>query len=688
MSKKILIVVMAACAGQAIAQDSEDFKLLEEVVVQAPKVIRKADMDVYHPSTNAVDKSQNGLQLLGNLMIPSLFVNESMSSIQSGGESVQLRINGRESTVAQIKALLPETIKRVEWIENPGLRYGGAARVLNFIMVNPSLGGSLMTESQQALNTAWGFYMADLKINAKRSQWSAGGNFKLTNKVKTHRNYIETFTYPDGTSLTRRESSKGGVTDNSMADAWASYSYIKPDTTVFMASLSFSDIIDNKVKYDGLLTLSDNSQAIELTESNGWSGITPGLSVYWLQNFKANQMLIVDFKSSFYLGKAYSDYKEQDKELREPLTDVATLIKDRNQVYAAEVDYVKNWQKSKLTAGVSYTAHRNRSEYMNLGGEVFYQHQDKAYLFAEYFQRFGCWSATAGFGVQFTRFSFQESGRSTASWNLRPQASLTYSPSYKHNFQLNFASWQTAPTLAQTNEVAQQIDGFQWLIGNQNLKTSNSYTLTFRYGLYLQRVNGYLGVSAYSSPHEIAPLIFWQDSKLVTTYENSRGLQNLSFFISPQIEIIPEWLITNGTLQYRMQRMKGTGYHLHNNAWSGNASLRLTHWGFTLGMHYIRNQRTLLGEKISWGESFNAVSLGYNWKQWLFTAGMILPFGKYDIGSESLSKWNRNKQRGTLDMRMPYIEIGYNLQWGRQKHGVQKMVDVDANVDSSKTGGR
>ena len=45
---------------------------LNEVVIKAPKVIRKADMDVYYPSRSAVDNSKNGVQLLNNLMIPSL----------------------------------------------------------------------------------------------------------------------------------------------------------------------------------------------------------------------------------------------------------------------------------------------------------------------------------------------------------------------------------------------------------------------------------------------------------------------------------------------------------------------------------------------------------------------------------------------------------------------------------------
>ena len=166
-------IMMAAVAIQTptmtFAQETADTIAtheLQEIVIEAPKVIRKADMDVYHPSKSAVENSKNGMQLLNNLMIPTLSVSDALGSIQAAGQSVQVRINGRESSIDQVRALLPETIKRVEWIDNPGLRYGGANYVLNFIVANPTVGGSMMVQGRQALNQAWGFYMADTKFNA------------------------------------------------------------------------------------------------------------------------------------------------------------------------------------------------------------------------------------------------------------------------------------------------------------------------------------------------------------------------------------------------------------------------------------------------------------------------------------------------------------------------------------------
>lgn len=683
-----LLCVPVALAAQTETADSVPEQSLQEIVIEAPKVIHKADMDVYHPSKSAVENSKNGMQLLDNLMIPALTVSDALGTVQASGESVQLRINGRESTVDQVRALLPETVRRVEWIDNPGLRYGGASYVLNFIVANPTAGGSLQASGRQALNTAWGFYMADAKFNSGRSQWEAGTNFKLTNKIKTHRDYTETFTYPDGSSLTRNEDSRGGSMDNSMGNVWASYSFIKPDTTVFMAELGWNQGFTDKFLYRGLLSLSDGSPDILLTDSHGDKGSTPSLSLYWQQSLPRKQTLIVSFNGSFYFGRTYSDYIERHGDATSPITDIHTNIRDRNQAYAVEADYIKNWANARFTAGVNYSANRNRSQYMNLDGQIFHQRQDRVYLFAEYFRRMGKWTATVGMGVQYTDFLFRESDRGNHSWSPRPQATLTYSPGRNHNLRLSFTSWQSTPSLSETNVVPQQLDGFQWRVGNQNLKTASSYMLTLRYSFNLPRVNGMFGIRAFTSPDAITPLLRWEGDRLLTTYENSRGLQNLSFFIAPQIEIIPGWLEASGYVQYRMERMRGAGYSLRHNCWSGNASVRLMHWGFVLTGQYMRSERDLWGEKISWGEDLNVIDLSYNWKSWQFGAGVIMPFGKYDQGSKSLSKWNRNEQHQRLDMRMMFVSVSYNLQWGRQRRGAEKLIDVNADADRSKAGGR
>ncbi|MDE6268294.1 MAG: outer membrane beta-barrel family protein [Muribaculaceae bacterium] len=687
MMSAVTILLPVIVAAQE-SNDSIAIHELDEIVVQAPKVIRKADMDVLYPSESAVENSKNGMQLLNNLMIPTLTVNDVMGSISAGGQAVQVRINGREATVEQVRSLLPETIKRVEWIDNPGLRYNGAAYVLNIIVTNPSAGGSLMLSAQPALTDRFGIYSADVKLNTGKSQWSVGTTYKMTDNIKAHRDYHETFAYPDGVSLTRTELPLGGSVNDSRASAWLTYSYIKSDTTVFYASFKGFRNISAKERYEGMLRLGNDESDIYLDNGNGSQGTTPSLSAYFEHHFPHKQTLVVDFGASLYNGHSFSNYRELLPESGKVLTEVSTYITDCNQAYAIEADYIKQWNMKRLTVGATYNANRNRSTYRNLDNNVFHQKQDNTYFFAEYFQRIKNFTLTAGIGTQYSSFHLRESNQGNHSWNLRPKASITYSINSNHRLRLGFSSWQTAPSLAETNIAPQQIDGFQWQIGNPNLKTSNSYMLNLRYSFSFPRVDGTFSVRAFTSPNAVAPHLYWESNRLITTFENSRGLQNIVFNLSPQVAIVPEWLIAAGSIEYRTERMKGSGYSLCNHNWSGNAQLMLTHYGFVLSTQYTKSARTLYGERISWQEDLSIISLSYNWNKWQFGAGMIMPFGKYDQGSRLLNHYNSNVKHMRVNLRIPYISVSYNLQWGRQKRGAQKIIDVDTNADRSTAGGR
>lgn len=71
--------------------------------------------------------------------------------------------------------------------------------------------------------------------------------------------------------------------DNTLGSAHATYSYIKPDTTVFVAEFGAYNKFSDRYSYNGLLKLSDGSDDILLTDSHGDKGLTPSFSLYWQQ---------------------------------------------------------------------------------------------------------------------------------------------------------------------------------------------------------------------------------------------------------------------------------------------------------------------------------------------------------------------------------------------------------------------
>lgn len=693
MKTIIKLIPVFLIAFGAVAQepaDTTEIQQLQEIVIEAPKVIRKADMDVYHPSESAVQNSKDGMQLLRNLMIPTLSVNDVTGSVSSGGQSVQVRINGREATIEQVQQLLPETIKKVEWIDNPGLRYNGATGVLNFIVTNPTIGGSLMTNARTALNAAWGMYRAAVKINNGRSQWGASANFKLTNRMSSYREYNESFILPDGSKIERTEKPDGGYLSDTFGGLHFDYNYIKPDTTVVWVGLHLRKQWPDATFYRSIMSQSTGLSNVLIKDFNTNNGFTPSLSAYWEQHLPHKQLIAVDFNGSFYNGRTRRNYtEEEDAGHGAMLTDVNTSINDRNQAFGIEADYIKNWAQSRFTAGINYKANRNRSTYENLGGEVFHQRQDRLYFFGEYFRRINKVTLTAGIGAQYTSFLFKETGQGNDTWNVRPQFTFTYRPNQIHQFRLSFTSWQSPPSLAETNIVAQQVDAFQWTQGNPDIHTSQSYMLTFRYGYDFKRLSGSFGIRAFSSPDAIAPYTYWSDGKLITSYENSKGLQNLSFWLAPSVEIVPEWLWLEGMVQYRAERMRGTGYKLYNHDWSGQGSLILQHWGWQVIVMYQRAQRDLCGKKVSWGEDMSLIQIAYNWKKWQFGAGVICPFTKYDQGARSYDPYHPYEEHIRMtDYPKYYLSIAYNLQWGRQRHDARKIVNADGEVTKSSAAGR
>jgi len=121
--------------------------LLDEVVVKGEKVIQKIDRQLVMPTETQKKASTNGVSLLQHLQFSGLTVNPMTKSIATNdGEAVQLRINGVQATHEEVVALRPEDVVRVEYHEQPGLRYGGAAAVIDYIVKRKESGGNVSAD--------------------------------------------------------------------------------------------------------------------------------------------------------------------------------------------------------------------------------------------------------------------------------------------------------------------------------------------------------------------------------------------------------------------------------------------------------------------------------------------------------------------------------------------------------------
>lgn len=113
-----------------------DSKMLNEVTVTGNSVIRKADRQVVIPNQLQRKTSSNGLGLLQHLQLSRITVNTVDSKVTTTmGDAVELRINGIKAEIQEVKAILPSDILKVEYHDNPGLRYGNVSAVIDIILM-------------------------------------------------------------------------------------------------------------------------------------------------------------------------------------------------------------------------------------------------------------------------------------------------------------------------------------------------------------------------------------------------------------------------------------------------------------------------------------------------------------------------------------------------------------------------
>ena len=117
MKQVNLILGLAMICLSLSAQKEKEVKL-QEVTVNAARIIQKADGKLIIPSAAQQQASTNGYSLLAKLALPSIRVDEVMHTITALGNqgTVQIRLNGSIVSNSDLLSLDPKTIKNIDFM--------------------------------------------------------------------------------------------------------------------------------------------------------------------------------------------------------------------------------------------------------------------------------------------------------------------------------------------------------------------------------------------------------------------------------------------------------------------------------------------------------------------------------------------------------------------------------------------
>ena len=364
---------------------AEEAFALDNVTVTASAQRSEIDRKIVYPSERQQKASANGVDLLQQLMLPRLQVDPVNNTIQIPGDGeVQLRINGVKVTNQEIRALRPDEIVRVEYHDNPGLRYGNAEIVIDYIVRRPETGGNFGIDIMQSPHVAWGNYQANMKINHKKSEFSANYWGGPRDFYGAYRDNQEDFNLGNGTELHRYE--KGVPSHWKLMQQWLNVAYNLQDNNKyqFNVSLNYSGNNVPVQRFKGqLINRTNETDYVDMLDETSSHYHRPSLDIYYQRNLKKDQVLIFDVVGTY--NKEFSDRLYQESRENNMLTNIRNKVYGKKYSIIGEGIYEKKLANgNRWGAGLRHTHSFSNNDYINGHTYRTEMQQGSTYLYGEF----------------------------------------------------------------------------------------------------------------------------------------------------------------------------------------------------------------------------------------------------------------------------------------------------------------
>ena len=615
---------------------------LSEVVVEGDAVIQKVDRQILLPNKEQLGASSDGMSLLQNLQIPRIVVNPVDNTVKTlANQDVQLRINGIEASSSEVMAINPKDVIRIEYHDQPGVRYNGAAAVINYIVKHRDTGGNLMLNASNGVTMpGWGEYHLAGKVNFGKSSFSLMTHYSPRDVYWTRTN-AETYNFSTGT-IENREVGEPTRFKMNPVNIGLTYNWTNGEKN--MLNITLRDFMkftpQSETNRDSYLYQGTDSFAIHDHESS--KSISPSLDIYYEHNLPDDNHLYFDVVGTYI--NSSNDRRFEQTPLGETVadtTDVTSRVRGNKYSLIGEAIYEKDWENIGLTVGVRHNQQWVENTYLGSADATVNMTTAETYAFAEVQQRVKQFSYAVGIGAMHTYI--EQGGQKSSNWIARPQLTLSYDfgKGVFWKYKGYVSGYQ--PSLSAMSDVAQQIDKYQIRQGNPNLKPVMFVANEMQLSWQSKYVN--LNIWAnYSYDHkpimdETYEQLIDGQAYAIRTYANHRGFHRLQVAPSVQVRLLQNKLIFTVAPFANYYVSLGNSYtHKHF-----NPGVRASFMGMYNGWQFFGEVTTrsnnLWGETLEYGEFYHHIGVGYNADKWGFRAMLMNPFSVkgYSIETKDLS---------------------------------------------------
>ena len=659
---------------------------LGEVVVESQAIIQKVDRQILLPSKEQMQASSDGVSLLQNLQIPRIVISPIDNSVKTLSDgTVQLRINGVEASTADVKAINPKDIIRVEYHDQPGVRYNGAAAVIDYIVKHRDTGGSLMLAGTNGLTLPGigNYYLAG-KVHFGKSSLQAVATYAPYDIYWTRTNN-ETYNFSTG-KIENNEVGEPTRYKTYPINVSLNYNWTNGDKNMLNIRLRDNMAYTPYGSSDRDSRLYQPTDSFEIHDHENSSSQSPSLDIYYQHNLPNKQHLYFDVVGTYI--STHSDRRF----LQTPLfgsvaidtTDVLSSVRGDKWSLIGEAIYEKEWENIMLTVGARHNQQWVKNTYFGSVDATVNMTTAETYAFAEMRHRVDKFSYVVGIGAMHTLI--EQGGQKQSTWIARPQLTMSYDfgKGWFWKYKGYVSGYQ--PSLSQLSDITQQIDKYQMRRGNPNLKSvmyvSNEMELSWQ----SKHVNINLWAN-YSYDHK--PIMEETFEEIIDgvpyairMYDNQRGYHKLQVTPSVQVKLLDNKLMFNVTPFVKYMVSQGNNYsHEHvNYGVRGGIFYLLKGWRFYADV--VTAQHNLWGETLTIGELTHDIGINYNSEHFGFGIMMVNPFSPHSSTTVTKDLSSLAPTANTAVMQnyrqVLMLNFTFNLDFGtKHSEGWQRLNNED-----------
>ena len=672
MKRLATISIILTSAFCTYAQNVDKTVTLDEVTVKAAKVVNKPDGMLVYPTDAQKQASNNGYSILEKLTLTNIRIdniNHTITAIDNRG-SVQLRVNGIVVGKQEMLALNPKDIAKIDFINNPGVRYDESiGYVIDIVTRRSESGYTIGTDVTSALTTLQGDGSVYGKWNRGKSEWSLSYDVSGYKNKGEKSKQLSQYTLTDGSIYTIERNDVESLSKAIAHDTKLTYNWSDSTATVFQTSLSgaFNNTPDNY----NIKDITDGSRQYQATSREHNKSLSPVLDIYFFRQLTPRQSITANAVGTYISTQTGSYYDEGTPYQYDVDGKTASLL--------TEVIYENRLKPFTLSTGLNYSYKHTKNDYLGDASALTKTNNNRLYAFAEIKGMLQPLHYTLGAGASYIHYT--QNGHRYNFWTFHPKASLTYQINNSMQLSYTYRMQDVVSRIAMTSDAMVRTNSMEWTVGNPDLKPSHNMEHRLQFSYNTNRLQTFVdGYYKQCLKPNMAHYERTDDNKFIYTQINQKEIDVLDAMAYAGYWLLPEkFQIAAYGGVYRCFNYGNDYTHCYT-SWYYVGSITAYLGKFTLQGYIDNGNRFLEGESKGYNGAYSVLKAAYSWRDWQFSLSWANPF-KSNYKSYENELLNRNLYKHTIGYskdsgNLVTLNVSWRLSRGSKHKSAEKKINL------------